>query len=94
MKISRWRNSTNDPEIVMESVMANDEQFQIHVAVPHGFQMPFHEVVNHVSSLGMKVDQTKFEVQSILGTGTQHVLDRIKEMGLAASRDQRMTWDV
>jgi len=75
--------------------MAEDERFGIKVAVPSGYHMPFHEVVNHASSLGLDVQGTYPEAQAIHGTGTHDVYQKLQQIpGLGVSRVQRVSWDV
>ncbi len=77
-----------------DPVMDKAEPIQIHVAVPHDYQTPFPEVVNHVTNLGMTVQQTHPDTRSIHGSATPEVINKLNEIGLAASPERKLTWKV
>ena len=78
-----------------DAAMENAEPIQIHVAVPHDYQTPFHEVVNNVTNLGMTVQQSYPDARSIQGSATPEVVNKLNEMGLSTSPVVRnLTWKV
>ena len=74
--------------------MDQNQPFGITVAVPHNYATPFHEVVNQLSSIGMNVEKAHPDARAIQGSGTQNTLNKLKEMGLPASRVQKLSYKV
>ena len=71
--------------------MPPTDRFPVIITAPNDHPTPFPELVDQVSSMGVKVDRTEPVLRSIRGEASQDVLDRVKAIpGLAVSREQRM----